>query len=124
MYHKPTDSFNSITFNSGHPRHTKVNIPFNMARQIRTIVSDKERSKQELQDLKTSAERKNYPKRLIEDGIKRAKNILQEELRKTKAPQENNKITLHNVRSVHREDTTSTLRDIMSTSGDAMSTSG
>ena len=33
-----------------------------MARQIRTVVSDKERSKQHLQDLKTILERKNYHK--------------------------------------------------------------
>ena len=59
--HKPTDSINYITFVLGHPRHTKVNIPFNMAKRIRTIVSDEERSKQKLQDLKTILERKNYP---------------------------------------------------------------
>ena len=62
IYHKPTDSFNYITFDSGQPRHTKVNIPFNMARRIRTIVSD-ERSKQKLEDLKAILESKNYQKK-------------------------------------------------------------
>ena len=82
IYHKPTYSFNYITFDSGHPRHTKVNIPFNMERRIRTIVSDEERSKQKLEDLKAILESKNYPKKLVEDGIRRAKNISQEDLRK------------------------------------------
>ena len=63
IYHKPTDSFNYITFDSGHPRHTKVNIPLNMARRIRTIVSDEERSKQKLEDLKAILESKHYPKK-------------------------------------------------------------
>ena len=58
IYHKPTYSFNYITFDSRHPRHTKVNIPFNMERRITTIVSDKERSKQKLEDLKAILEAK------------------------------------------------------------------
>ena len=53
IYHKPAYSFNYITFDSGHPRHTKVNIPFNMERRIRTKVSDEERSKQKLEDFKS-----------------------------------------------------------------------
>ena len=44
-----------------------------MARRIRTIVSNEERSKQQLQDLKTNLQGKHYPGKLIEDGIKRAK---------------------------------------------------
>ena len=63
IYHKPTYSYNYITFDSGHPRHTKVNIPFNMERRIRTIVSDEERSKQKLEDLKAILESKNYQKK-------------------------------------------------------------
>ena len=62
IYHKQTYSLNYITSNSGHPRHTKVNIPFNMERRIRTIVSDEERSKQKLEDLKAILESKIYPK--------------------------------------------------------------
>ena len=42
---------------------TKVNIPFNMERRIRTIVSDEERLKQKLEDLKAILESKNYPKK-------------------------------------------------------------
>ena len=99
IYHKPTDSFNYITFDSGHPKHQKVNIPFNMARRIRTIVSDENRSEQRLQDLKTILQNKRYPEKLIEDGIGRAKNIPKEELRKTKRPQENNNINIAYVTS-------------------------
>ena len=74
---------------------TKVNIPFNMERRIRTIVSDEERLKQKLEDLKAILESKNYPKKkTVEDGIRRAKNIPQEELRKTKPPEENNNVNI------------------------------
>ena len=99
IYHKPTDSFNYIPFDSGHPKHQKVNIPFNRARRIRTIVSDENRSEQRLQDLKTILQNKRYPEKLIKDGIWRAKNIPKEELRKTKRPQENKNINIAYVTS-------------------------
>ena len=45
VFYKATDSFNYVNFKSGHPRHTKINIPFNLARRIRTIVSASDKDK-------------------------------------------------------------------------------
>ena len=54
-----------------------------MARRIRTIVSDEERSKQKLEDLKAILESKNYPKKLVEDGTVELSKITIELLRIT-----------------------------------------
>ena len=40
IYFKSTDSKQYLNFKSCHPKHTKVNIPFSLARRIWTIVSD------------------------------------------------------------------------------------
>jgi hypothetical protein len=41
IYHKPTDTFNYLPFKSCHPRNTKTNIPFTLAKRICTLVKDK-----------------------------------------------------------------------------------
>ena len=40
IFHKVTDSQQYLSFNSCHPKHTKINIPFSLARRQCTIVSD------------------------------------------------------------------------------------
>ena len=94
MYHKSTDSFNYITFDSGHPRHQKVNIPFNMARRIRTIVSGENQSEQRSQDLKTILQNKRYPRETHRRWNRESLKYPKEELRKTKRLQENNNINI------------------------------
>lgn len=42
IYYKETDGKQYLLFDSWHPRHTKTNIPFCLARRILTIVSDDE----------------------------------------------------------------------------------
>ena len=39
MYFKSTDSKQYLNFKSCHPKHTKINIPFSLARRICTIFS-------------------------------------------------------------------------------------
>ena len=40
IYYKETDSTQYLLFYSCHPRHTKINIPYNLARRLRTIISE------------------------------------------------------------------------------------
>ena len=40
IYHKPTNSFSYLKYNSCHPSHTKNNISLSLARRITTIVTD------------------------------------------------------------------------------------
>ena len=40
IYHKPTNSFSYLKYNSCHPSHTKNNISLSLARRIIRIVTD------------------------------------------------------------------------------------
>ena len=84
IYHKETDTFHYLEFNSCHPRHCKINIPFNLARRICTIVSDPARKEQRLNELAIRLEKRKYPKNLISAGVQRAKSLNTEVLRKPK----------------------------------------
>ena len=44
IYYKPTDTHQYLHFGSCHPHHTKTAIPYNLARRLCTIVSDKKTS--------------------------------------------------------------------------------
>ena len=42
IYYKDTDSTQYLLFYSCHPRHTKINISFNLVRRLKTIVSEEQ----------------------------------------------------------------------------------
>lgn len=92
IYYKNTDTHQYLTFDSCHPSHTKRNIPFNIARRICTIVSDKSIREERLSELQLYLLKQNYPTHLIEEAISKSSQIPQNELRqpKTKNKCENN----------------------------------
>ena len=94
IYHKPTDTFNYVPFYSCHPKHTKQNIPYNLARRICTIISKKDLRNTRLAELRTRLKEKSYPQSLIEHGIKKALTIPINELREPKKQLNNSKIIL------------------------------
>lgn len=65
LYCKPTDTHQYLDFRSCHPSHTKRNIPFNLARRICTIITDKTLRSKRLEELKIFLQRHRYPKNLI-----------------------------------------------------------
>lgn len=75
LYCKPTDTHQYLDFRSCHPSHTKRNIPFNLARRICTIITDKTLRSKRLEELKIFLQRQRYPKNLINAGVKRATQI-------------------------------------------------
>jgi hypothetical protein len=72
LYCKPTDTHNYLDFRSCHPKHTKVNIPFNLASRIITIVKNKDLQEKRLTELKLQLKQQNYPDVLIQHGIEQA----------------------------------------------------
>lgn len=80
IYYKDTDSKQYLLFYSCHPRHTKINIPFNLARRLRTIVSEEQVLQTRLQELKSFLMKQHYPEQVIEHGLQKAmsldKNVL------------------------------------------------
>ena len=102
VYTKPTDTKQYLNFNSCHPKHTKINIPFNLARRICMIVNEGKLREMRLRELREDLRRQHYPKTVIEAGIKKAVTIPINILREKKPPDLNhtNKtlpfVTTHN----------------------------
>ena len=72
IYFKSTDSKQYLNFNSCHPKTTKTNIPFSLARRICTIVSDSNMLKIRLQELASTLRSRHYPDQVIKTGILKA----------------------------------------------------
>jgi hypothetical protein len=75
VFYKRTDTHQYLHFSSSHPRHTKRAIPYNLARRIYTIVSEDLTREQRLEELKIYLRKQNYPAKLIDNGIKKAKDL-------------------------------------------------
>ena len=84
IYNKLTDSKVYVPFTSNHPRSCLRNIPFCLDRCICAIVEEEETKLKRLSELKTSLRKAKYPFVLIENSIKRALQVLLNELRKPK----------------------------------------
>ena len=80
IYYKDTDSKQYLLFYSCHPRHTKINIPFNLARRSRTIVAEEQVLQKRMLELKSFLIKQHYPEQIIEHGLQKAmpldKNVL------------------------------------------------
>ena len=92
IYYKPTDSKQYLNFKSNHPRHTKYNVPFNLARRICTIVPETILRERRLNELKTYLLQQNYPEGIIMRGIERAKAIPLDTLRGEREVHPDNKL--------------------------------
>lgn len=93
IFHKETDTKQYLNFTSCHPSHTKRSIPYNLARRICTIVSDKNVRDIRLQELTISLISRGYPKQLIQSGIQKALMIPRSQLLITKPRQDVDIIT-------------------------------
>ena len=84
VYNKPTDSGNYLPFSSNHPRHTRKNIPFSLARRVRALTDDDEISLQKLDDLSTKLKDSGYPSGLVHCAMDAAMSMSVSELRDNK----------------------------------------
>ena len=82
--YKPTDSFQYLLYTSSHPRHTKNNIPYNLARRICMIVENQDIRKRRLHDFKQILLRKQYPAEIIDYGVNKVLTQTTEELRRVR----------------------------------------
>jgi hypothetical protein len=93
IFYKATDSKTYLPFNSCHPKHTKISIPFSLARRLRTIISDEKTFQKRTDELLGYLNKQNYPKSLIQAGIDRAKSLDRKQLL-TEERSVNNKETI------------------------------
>ena len=84
IYYKETDSKQYLLFSSCHPRHTKINIPYNLARRLRTIISEQNVLIERMRELKMFLRKQNYPESLVDKGIENAMNLDKNTLRTVK----------------------------------------
>ena len=90
-----TDTHQYLDFTSSHPRYTKINIPYNLARRICAIVDDEKVRNTRLKELQVMLLKRNYPKELVQTGISKAKTLNQLELRTVQPKQTtDNPVTL------------------------------
>ena len=82
IFYKDTDSRQYLLFYSCHPRHTKFNIPYNLARRLRTIVSEEQVLKYRMQELKSFLLKQKYPHQIINYGLEKAMALDKDLLRK------------------------------------------
>ena len=90
IYYKATDSKQYLNFNSCHPKHTKINIPFSLARRLCTIISNKSTLDTRLKELTTTLIERKYPLQIIKSGITRALEIPREDLLRVQEKNEEN----------------------------------
>ena len=71
IFHKVTDSQQYLIFNSCHPKHTKINIPFSLAKRLCTIVSDKSVLLTRLKDCLIHLFKENIELKLLRQASKK-----------------------------------------------------
>ena len=71
IYYKSTDTYNHVPFQSKHPKHTLINIPYNLARRLCTIVDERTTPEQRLNQLRDILRHQDYPEKIIENGTKK-----------------------------------------------------
>ena len=84
IFYKKTDTHQYMNFNSCHPKHTKQNIPYSLAKRICSIVSKPEVRNQRLRELEDFLKSQEYPTKLIQQGIAKAESLTTSQLRLTK----------------------------------------
>ena len=92
IYNKETDSGAYVPFTSSHPRHTKTNIPFSLARSVRALTDNNETCKTKMSELTDRLVKSGYPEGLIKTAVERYINADKSDLRKSREKVENDKI--------------------------------
>ena len=84
IFYKPTDSKLYLLYTSCHPKHIRNSIPYNLARRLKTIVSDERTLHKRLEKFEEILIKREYPLSLIEDAFKKAKSLDRSRLLNTK----------------------------------------
>ena len=92
IHQKETDGGAYLPFMSSHPRHTKTNIPFCLARRVRALTDDDEVCFSKMNILKDNLIAVGYPFGLVETAANEMINTNKNELRIVTSREGNNKI--------------------------------
>ena len=92
IYYKPTDSKQYLLYSSCHPKHTRNNIPYSLARRLRAIVSDENVLNLRMKELHQSLIKRGYPTAVIDDAISKATRMNRDVLLQTITKLEDQKV--------------------------------
>ena len=93
-YTKPTDSGTFLPYDSSHPHHCKINIPFNMTRRTRALTDDPDIALEKMHELAIKLNHSGYPDETINQAIYQAMKLdPQKLLLKTPKKKDDNVIT-------------------------------
>ena len=84
LYQKITDTKSYVPFKSNHPIHTKLNIPFTLARRIRAVMDNTADEGQKYNKLDQALQALGYPDQIRRSGIERAKQLSKSAIRQPK----------------------------------------
>ena len=84
IYTKETDTDSTLNFNSLHPRHTREDTAFNLARRVRTLTDDDRQCQVQMGALMTKLKNSDYPPGLIRTAVSSAMELNPKDLRMTK----------------------------------------
>ena len=92
VFYKKTDNHDYLPFNSCHPRHSKDNIPYILARIVCTIVSDPLVKRKRLNELSGWLQNSNYPPDKIWESFHLVNQIDQKVLRQKVTKEKNEQL--------------------------------
>ena len=75
IFYKTTDTHQYLDYRSGHPKHTKNNIRYTLARRICRIIVEENLREKRLLELMVFLRKQNYQEGLIQKGIEEARTI-------------------------------------------------
>ena len=84
IFYKPTDSKQYLLYTLCHSKHRRNSIPYNLARRLKTIVSDERTLHKRLEELEEFLIKRKYPLSLIEVAFQKAKSLDRSKLLNTK----------------------------------------
>ena len=70
IYNKETESDTYLPFTSSHPRHTKTNIPFGLAKSVKRLTDDDATVQVKLFELSDKLVRCGYPVGMVNSAAK------------------------------------------------------
>ena len=94
LYRKETDSRGYLHFSSCHPNHVFSGIVFSQALRLKRIINNNETLKVRLEELKTDFVASKYPQKLIDNILKKVKEIPRTLEKKNRVWELNNKVLL------------------------------
>ena len=92
IFNKETESDTYLPYKSSHPHHTKINIPFGLAKNVKRLTDDNEMVKQKLNELSDRLIRCGYPKGVVNTAVSQALSDKNKEVRKDSSPKDQKEV--------------------------------